>query len=66
MLEEVVTVQWSGDVMDAAKIKSTRRPAWRKQFLSPEHRWAYGKAAEARFIAVWSNAMDQWILRRRA
>ena len=43
MLEEVVSVQWSGDVESPAKIKSTRRPAWRKQFLSGEQRFMHGE-----------------------
>lgn len=66
MLEEVVSVQWNGEVESPAKIKSTRRPAWRKQFLSGEQRFMHGGTAEVvHFIASWSDPLQQWILKRR-
>ena len=66
MLEEVVSVQWSGDVESPAKIKSTRRPTWRKQFLSGEQRFMHGGSVEVvHFIASWSDPLQQWLLKRR-
>ncbi|MGL4559040.1 MAG: hypothetical protein ACRCV5_16180 [Afipia sp.] len=66
MLEEVVTVKWSGDVESQASVQSRTRPRWVKQFLSAEQRFAFGEAAQAHFVATWHDVGGYWILKRRA